>query len=295
MSFACPERTARCPLRTLLAACLLCAAGAGASAGAGAGAGEDAAGAVDAAAPLRVCADPDNMPLSHASGAGLEDRLAALLAQRLGRPLVHAWLPDRRGFVRKTLLAGVCDVVMGVPQGMAQVATTQAYYRTTFVFAGRATEAPPRGFDDPRLARMRLGVQLIGTDPGASPVGYALARVGATEHVRGFTAFDGPGSAAERMMQALDRGALDGVLLWGAQAGYYVRRSAGRLSQSPLAPPAAMAGLPFDFGVAMAVRPGDQALLRQLEDFIVAERSVIDRLVADYGVLRTDLPAQERP
>lgn len=56
-----------------------------------------------------------------------------------------------------------------------------------------------------------------------------------------------------------------------------------------------MAGLPFGFGVAMAVRPDDQALLQALDAFIADERCAIDGLLADYGVYRTDAPAQGCP
>ena len=52
---------------------------------------------------LRVCADPDNLPYSHTDGSGFENRLAQLLADDWRVPLRYAWLPDRRGFVRKTL------------------------------------------------------------------------------------------------------------------------------------------------------------------------------------------------
>ena len=57
--------------------------------------------------PLRVCADPDNLPYSHQDGSGFENRMARLVAEDFGLPLEFAWLPDRRGFVRKTMGAGL--------------------------------------------------------------------------------------------------------------------------------------------------------------------------------------------
>ncbi|HEX2544889.1 MAG TPA: quinoprotein dehydrogenase-associated putative ABC transporter substrate-binding protein, partial [Ramlibacter sp.] len=64
---------------------------------------------------LRVCADPDNLPYSHEDGSGFENRIARLVADDLGLPLEYAWLPDRRGFVRKTMGSGLCDLIVGVP------------------------------------------------------------------------------------------------------------------------------------------------------------------------------------
>ncbi|HEV7915315.1 MAG TPA: quinoprotein dehydrogenase-associated putative ABC transporter substrate-binding protein, partial [Albitalea sp.] len=146
-----------------------------------------AAHALAAPAELRVCADPDNLPFSHADGSGFENRIAALMAQELKRPLVTFWLPQRRGFVRKTLGANECDVWIGVPADLERVLPTQPYYRSSYVFVTRrADRAPLRSFDDRRLARLRVGVQLIGNDLAATPPGHALALRGATRHVVGF-------------------------------------------------------------------------------------------------------------
>src|SRR4051812_615776 len=106
---------------------------------------------------LRVCADPDNLPYSHADGTGFEDRIARLLAQDLGLSLQYAWLPDRRGFVRKTMGAGLCDVLIGVPVGFERAEATAPYYRSSYVWVQRANAgAPPTGFDDRRIARLRI-------------------------------------------------------------------------------------------------------------------------------------------
>src|SRR3954464_1947861 len=86
-----------------------------------------------AADALRVCADPDNLPLSHSDGSGFENRIARLIAEDLRLPLAYEWLPDRRGFVRKTLGAQLCDVLIGVPAGFERTATTRSYYRSSYV------------------------------------------------------------------------------------------------------------------------------------------------------------------
>ena len=72
---------------------------------------------------LRVCADPHNMPFSTEKGEGFENKVAELLAGKLGRDLSYTWYPQAPGFVRNTLAAHKCDVIMGAPQGddMVQV------------------------------------------------------------------------------------------------------------------------------------------------------------------------------
>ncbi|MFL5449211.1 MAG: quinoprotein dehydrogenase-associated putative ABC transporter substrate-binding protein, partial [Gemmatimonadales bacterium] len=83
------------------------------------------------AAELRVCADPNNLPFSNRAGEGLENHLAELIAQELRGDVKYTWWPQRRGFIRSTLAADSCDVVMGIPAGSERVLTTQPYYRSS--------------------------------------------------------------------------------------------------------------------------------------------------------------------
>jgi mxaJ protein len=234
-----------------------------------------------AADALRVCADPDNLPYSRADGSGFENRIAQLVADDLKLPLAYEWLPDRRGFVRKTLGAQRCDVIIGVPVGFERAATTQPYYRSTYVLVERDGAAPPvRSFDDPRLAQMKIGVQLIGNDLAASPPGAVLARHGHTHNVRGFP-LAGEEPSAQRAIDALARGEIDAALLWGPQAGYFARRAPVPLRVSVLPAPE---DAHFDFEIAMGVRRVGAALRERHDDVIRRRRADIDRILAEYGV-----------
>ena len=63
---------------------------------------------------LRVCADPDNLPFSNQKKEGFENKIAELLADDLNAKLSYTWLRQRRGFIRQTLGAKRCDLVMGL-------------------------------------------------------------------------------------------------------------------------------------------------------------------------------------
>ena len=67
---------------------------------------------------LRVCGDPDNLPFSNRRQQGFENKIAQLIAKELHATVRYTWMPQRRGFIRRTLKAGACDLVMGVPGGM---------------------------------------------------------------------------------------------------------------------------------------------------------------------------------
>lgn len=245
-----------------------------------------ACGSAFGAEPLRVCADPDNPPFSQRDGSGFENRLAALLADELQRPLETTWLRDRRGFVRKTLLAGRCDVVIGLPASFPGVATTRPYYRSAFYFVSPADRPPLKRFDDERLAGRRVGVQLIGVDPGTSPAGLALARHAPQAQVVGYTPSEDDRPPAQRMVEAVAAGRLDAAVLWGPQAGAWTRDARLRLDRAQTPPD--MTALPFEFDIALAVRPADTDLRAALDAALQRRRGDIDSLLARYAVQRTD-------
>ena len=243
-------------------------------------------------APLRVCADPDNLPYSRRDESGFENRIAYVLAAELRRPLAFHWQPLQRGFVRKTLGSGLCDLLVGVPSDFERVLVTRPYYRSSYVFVQRTEASPPlRSFADPRLTRLRIGVQLVGDDLAATPPGYALARAGAIANVSGYPVY-GAGPAAARMVQALAEGRLDAALVWGPQAGWHASHSPVPLTVALAQPPADLAA-PFEFSIAMGVRRNDPALRDDIQAAIDHGRSRIDAILRDYAVPRTDEPSRD--
>jgi quinoprotein dehydrogenase-associated probable ABC transporter substrate-binding protein len=245
------------------------------------------AGAATAAAPLRVCADPDNLPYSHRNGDGFENRIAALLADEIGADLVLVWTPLQRGFVRKTAGEGLCEVYIGVPTAFDRVATTRPLYRSTYVVVQRAAD-PAFDLDDPALPVRRIGVQLPGGDFSATAPGHALVVRGALERVVGFPVV-GSTPAAQRMVSAVADGVLDAAIVWGPQAAWWVRRAGStlvlrpaRLPDDPAAPPAA-------FSISVGVARTHAALVPLLNAAIERRRAGIDRILDDYGVPRLPL------
>jgi mxaJ protein len=235
---------------------------------------------------LRVCADPDNLPYSHEDRSGFENRIAELIARDFGLPLEYAWLPDRRGFVRKTMGSGLCDLIVGVPVEFERTMNTRPYYRSSYVLVEPASHAnPPRDFADPRLREWRIGVQLVGDDLATTPPGHALARAGAVQNIVGYP-IPGEQPAAARIVQALARGELDAAFVWGPQAGYYAKHASVPLRLHYVAPPATLKEQPFAFAIAMGVRRGDKDLRDRLNDFIARRQGDIDRILAEYGVPR---------
>lgn len=230
---------------------------------------------------LVVCADPDNLPFSHQDGSGFENRIAELVAQDLDARLVYHWLPLRRGAIRKTLGAGLCDVLIGVPADPARVTTTIAYYRSGYALLTRKDWGPPvSSFDDPRLRTSRIGVPLIGADGAAAPPALMLARRGILDNVTGFPIYDAL-PVAQRMVDALASGRLDIAVGWGPTLGYYARRAEVPIDLV-LAPEDA--SVPESFAIAIAVRDDERALRDEINAALDRDRSRIDAILAQYGV-----------
>ena len=235
-------------------------------------------------ADLRVCADPHNLPFSSVDAPGFENRIAELVARDLGRPLHYFWQPQWRGYARKTLLSGHCDVIPGIPAAERDVLATDAYYRGAYAFVYAAERFTAlKSFDDPRLRHLRIGVQVVGIDATATPAGRALAHRGIVANVVGFPVV-GDTPSAQRMIDALAEGSLDVAIVWSPQAGYYIAQR--RLAYA-VVPIAAAPGDPsLDFAIAMGVRPGDTALQQALNASLARLRPQIDAVLRDYGVTR---------
>jgi len=240
---------------------------------------------------LRVCSDPNNLPFSDERGRGFENKIAVLVARDLGEDLRYTWWAQRRGFVRNTLAAGECDVLIGAPVRYERVLATAPYYRSSYVFVSRRDRALRlRSFDDPILRRLRIGVQMIGDDYANSPPAHALARRGIVENVAGYMVYGDYArpSPPARIVEAVAAGDVDVAVVWGPLAGYFAQRSPVPLDVVPVAPALDPPALPLTFDIAMGVRRGDTVLRARLDDVLRRRRREIDAILGAYGVPRVD-------
>jgi mxaJ protein len=238
---------------------------------------------------LRICADPNNLPFSNQRGQGFENKIAERLSQALGADLQYTWWAQRRGFLRNTLKAHACDVVMGVPSALDSVAHTRPYYRSTYVFVTRPGRPAIRSFDDPRLRRLRVGVPLIGDDGANPPPEHALARRGIVDNVVGYGVYGDYAQANPPLdlLNALQRGEVDVAAVWGPLAGYFARSQRLPLTITPVAPDHDD-GVPLVFDITVGVRRGngDIALRDRLDRALQEQRTDIQRILDGYGIPR---------
>jgi quinoprotein dehydrogenase-associated probable ABC transporter substrate-binding protein len=258
-------------------------------------AGNDPALSIELVDPkvFRVCADPHNMPFSNQAGDGFENKVAELFARKLDKSLAYTWFPQSVGFIRNTLNAHKCDIIMGFPQGGELAQSTNPYYRTAYAIVFK----PGSGLDgieslrDPRLKGKRIGV-VAGTPPATY-----LAMQGLLGTVKGYhlvidTRVD---SSAEAMMKDLASGVIETGVLWGPMAGYYAKL-AGDVKVVPLVRDTG--GPRLAYRMTMGVRAADQEWKRQLNGMIREHQGEINRIMLSYGVPlldERDQPITQQP
>ena len=229
---------------------------------------------------LRVCADPNNLPFSNDKGEGFENKLAELLAAKLGKTISYTYYPGATGFVRNTLGSYRCDIIMGFPQGDDLVQGTNPYYRTAYAFVAKSDSALAgiQTLQDEQLKDKRIGL-VAGTPPAT----YIVAD-GLMPHAKSYplvvdTRYD---SSPLAMMKDINSGEIDAGVLWGPIAGYYASHANPPLHMTLLLKETG--GPHLDYRIGMGVRPSDQNWKRQLNQLIAENQPAINKILLDYGV-----------
>lgn len=243
---------------------------------------------------LRVCADPNNLPLSNQRGEGYENKIAQELGRDLGRRVEYTYFPQRMGFVRNTLRQKdvetqqfKCDVIIGVPKGYELTATTKPYMRSTYalVFPWREDLGEVRTAADllqlppETLRSLRVGV--FGRSPGAD----WLLRNEMLDHAVFYTPQSGDPaeSPAHTIEQDLLAGKIDMAIVWGPMAGFLVWRHAAfpAWHAAPFMPDRE---IKFDYEISMGVRFGEKEWKDTLDAWIAGHQAEVDEILTSYRV-----------
>ncbi len=241
---------------------------------------------------FKVCADPNNPPFSVEDGSGYENKIAELLAGELGQKLEYTWFPQRLGFIRNTLKAKLpdseeykCDVVMGVPTGFEMAATTQPYYRSTYVLVYKKG-GPLNGIKTPAdmdklapEAKTRLRIAMFDGAPGTTwLLNHGL--IGQGIPYQSMTG-DVTQNTAQILARDFSEDKIDMVIIWGPMAGFLAMRSPDAFELIPMK---SEPGLRFEFPMSMGVRIPDKERKQVLNDLIAKNGDKIRAILESYKV-----------
>lgn len=233
---------------------------------------------------LRVCADPANLPFSSddPDSPGFENKIAEIVAEEVaGGNLEYTWFPQATGFIRRTLFAKACDLVIGYAQGDEMVLNTNHYYRSAYalVFKKGSELESVKSLSDDRLKGKRIGV-VAGTPPAT-----VMNRVGLLADAKPYQLFvdrryDAP---AQSMVKDIRSGDIAAGILWGPNAGYFAHQGGkDDLAVVPLLEEGISP--PMTFRITMGVRQSDTDWKRELNEIIARRQGDIDKVLLDFNV-----------
>ena len=245
---------------------------------------------------IRVCADPDNMPLSNQKGEGFEQKIAELIAKDWNAKIEYAWWPVRRGFFARALNGRYCDVAIQAPADFDMAAVTRPYFRSGYVFVTRKDSGLDiKSLADPRLKKLKIGVNILNSDAENTPPAMALSRYGVVGNLTGFPTFYTDTIRPEDIVTAVAKKDIDVGIVWGPLAGYFAQRSPVSLTLRPLAERDSLTDFPFRFSIGIGVRRRDKALRDSLQSVLDRRKPEIQAILKEYGIPMFPIPAPPLP
>jgi quinoprotein dehydrogenase-associated probable ABC transporter substrate-binding protein len=234
---------------------------------------------------IRVCADPDNMPSSNDKGEGYENKIAELIAKELSSKLTYVWYPTRRGYFR--IINGMyCDMALEAPAGLDMTGVTKPYFRSGYVFVTRQGSGLEdlKSLADPRLKRLKIGVNIYTSDAENSPPAMALSHYGVVGNLTGYPTFYSDQARPEDIIKGVENKKVDVAIAWGPLAGYYAKQSAVPLTLTPLPARDSLSDVPFQYNMGIAVRRRDKEFRDSLEVVLERKRPEIDAILKEFNV-----------
>jgi quinoprotein dehydrogenase-associated probable ABC transporter substrate-binding protein len=251
---------------------------------------------------LRVCADPNNLPLSHKNKQGYENKIAELLGKELGWKVEYAWFPQRMGFIRNTLRARdpetnrwKCDLVTGVSPDSDMTSNTKPYYRSTYALAyakGKGLDSVKKAEDLAKLPPEKLKSLKIGVVARTPAVDWLLKN-NLFEQAVPYQIQTGDPEQYQGQIVEKDvaSGKLDAAIIWGPMAGYFAKKSSVPMEVIPIM---SQGDVKMDYAIAMGTRRGEKEFKEQIEGALEKNQPEIKKILAEYGVPLVDETKQDQ-
>ena len=249
---------------------------------------------VDDGTEFKVCADPENMPYSNSKGEGFENKIAELLAKDLGLKISYLYWYDRMGFLRNTLNAKRCDVVMGTTPDNDALRTSKPYYRSGHVFVWRKeSNYSITDWDSADLKKGVIGVV------GQSPATIPMNDKGLIANARPYRMQRDLNLPPSYLIDDLAKKEIDVAVAWGPIGGYFakmnkvpmeVRMIPEYLNEDSISQ---AKGKEF-WNISVGVRKKDKERMAKIDAALERNKDKISKILDDYGVPHTAVVENDR-
>lgn len=236
---------------------------------------------------LRVCADPSNLPFSNNKLEGFENKIIALMAERLELDVQYTWFPQTIGFVRNTLRMRDCDLISGITTTSELVQNTNPYYHSAYVMVYKKdSDITATSVSKSALQNKKLGV-IAGTPPA-----NLIAQQGLLKQVKPYqlVADTRHHKPAREAISDVASGVTDIAFVWGPLAAFHAREFDTELVLNPMVNENTRTRLTFR--VSMAVRYNETDWKHKINSVLDELSPQIDEILRSYGVPLLDEKGQ---
>ena len=229
---------------------------------------------------FRVCADPDSLPYSNQKGEGFENKIAEVLAKDLGKELTYEFWLDRQGYLRNTINAQRCDVIIGMGSDVDSLRTSKPYYRSGYVFVYRkSSNYNIKDWDAEDLKKGIIGIV------GESPPTIPLRDHDLMANARPYRLQRDLNLSPGHMIDDLVAGKIDVAIIWGPIGGYYAKQSKEPLVVVPI-PEYKSVNVKGkeEWNISVAVRKKDKDRMEMIQGALDRNQAKILKILDDYGI-----------
>ncbi len=229
---------------------------------------------------FKVCSDPDNMPYSNIKLEGFEDKIAKVLADDLGKKLTFQYAYNRQGFLRNTINAMRCDVIIGMTSDFDGLRTSKPYYRSGHVFVWRKdSNYDITNWDSPDLKKGIIGIV------DKSPATIPLNDFNLMGNARPYRLQRDLNLPTSFIIDDLVKGDIDVAVMWGPIAGYFAKNSKVPLELRliPEYNKVNLKGKEY-WNISVAVRMKDKERMKMINESLERNKAKIDAILKDYGI-----------
>ena len=229
---------------------------------------------------FKVCADPDNMPYSTQKGEGFENKIAEVLAKDLGKTLTYEFWLDRQGYLRNTINAQRCDVIIGMGSDVDNLRTSKPYYRSGYVFVYRkSSNYNIKDWDSEDLKKGIIGI--VGQSPPTIPLNDHNLMANARPYRLQRDLNLPPSFIVDDLIACK----IDIAIVWGPIGGYFAKQSKEPLVVVPV-PEYKSVNVKGkeEWNISVAVRKKDKERMEMIQGALDRNQAKIMKILDDYGI-----------